>query len=122
MSASSQPKTWFLDFDGTLVAHKSHMRDDDFILEGTKDFFKSVVGEKDYVVITTARGEDHRERVEGFLVRNNIRFDMVLCGLPTGARILVNDSKPCGTQTAYSYNLERDRGILSVDWSQKWMK
>jgi len=113
---SNQPRTWFIDFDGTLVAHSSHMRDEDHILEGTKDFFMSFVKENDYVVITTARGEDHKGRVEGFLAKNDIRFDLVLCGLPTGPRILVNDSKPCGTQTAYSYNLERDKGILSVDW------
>lgn len=112
----NQPRTWFIDFDGTLVAHKSHMKDEDLILDGTKDFFRSVVGESDYVVITTARGEDHKQRVEGFLIKNNIRFDLVLCGLPTGSRILVNDAKPCGAQTAYSYNLERDKGILSVDW------
>jgi hypothetical protein len=112
----TQPRTWFLDFDGTLVAHKSHMRDDDLILEGTKDFFENIVRENDYVVITTARGEDHKERVEGFLVKNSIRFNLVLCGLPTGPRVLVNDLKPCGMQTAYSYNLERDKGILSVDW------
>lgn len=115
----TQPRTWFIDFDVTLVAHSSHMKDEDFILNGTKDFFSSVVKENDYVVITTARGEDHRERIESFLDRNDIRFDLVLCGLPTGPRILVNDSKPCGMQTAYSYNLERDKGILSVDWNGK---
>ena len=115
-SIPSQPRTWFIDFDGTLVAHKSHMREEDLILDGTLDFFRYVVGKNDHVVITTARGEDHRERVETFLFKNNIRFHMVLCGLPTGPRILVNDLKPCGMQTAYSYNLERDKGILSVDW------
>lgn len=116
---TNQPRTWFIDFDGTLVAHKSHMGDEDLILNGTKDFFNTIIQEKDYVVITTARGEDHRDRLEKFLTQNNIRFDLILLGLPTGPRILINDIKPCGTQTAYSYNLERDKGILSVNWDDK---
>lgn len=110
-----QIKTWFIDFDGTLVHHKSHMKDEDYILDDTKTFFKTKVEENDYVIITTARGHDHKERIENFLSKHDIKFNLVLCGLPSGARILINDIKPDGMITAYSYNLERDKGILSVD-------
>lgn len=105
------PKTWFIDFDGTLVHHKSHHSDEDFILEGTKDFFKENVEEEDIVVITTAREHFHKERIEKFLEKNEIKYNLVLCGLNSGARILINDKKPDGTITAYAYNLERDKGI-----------
>jgi hydroxymethylpyrimidine pyrophosphatase-like HAD family hydrolase len=105
------PKTWFIDFDGTLVHHKSHHSDEDFILEGTKDFFKENVKEEDVVVITTAREHFHKERIEKFLEKNEIKYNLVLCGLNSGARILINDKKPDGTITAYAYNLERDKGI-----------
>lgn len=105
------PKTWFIDFDGTLVTQRSHMMETDTILEGTKAFFKEVVHELDRVVITTARTCDDKERIERFFESHGIRVDHVICGLPTGARMLVNDMKPDGTQTAYAFNLERDRGI-----------
>ena len=106
-----QNKTWFIDFDGTLVTQKSHMKDDDFILPTTKDFFEKVVKENDHVIITTARSHDHKDRIEKFLNLNNIKFDLVLCGLPTGSRILINDKKPDGVLTAYAHNLNRDEGI-----------
>ena len=109
-----QPKTWFIDFDGTLVHHKSHMKDEDYILDGTKDFFKNVVEEDDYVIITTARSQDHKKRIEKFLDSHNIQYDLVLCGLNTGPRILINDIKPDGTLTAYSYNLKRDKGVSGI--------
>jgi hydroxymethylpyrimidine pyrophosphatase-like HAD family hydrolase len=104
-------RTWFIDFDGTLVTQRSHMMETDTILEGTKAFFDEVVDEMDHVVITTARTCDDKERIKRFLESHGIRVDHVICGLPTGARMLVNDMKPDGTQTAYAFNLERDRGI-----------
>ena len=110
-----QPKTWFIDFDGTLVHHKSHMKDEDYILDDTKVFFETKVEQNDYVIITTARSKDHKERIENFLKKHNIKVDLILCGLPSGARILINDIKPDGMITAYSYNLERDKGVLSAD-------
>lgn len=108
---NNQPKTWFIDFDGTLVMQKSHMIDDDVILSGTKDFFEKVVQEDDCVVITTARDHTHQKRIKDFFIKNEIRCDIILCGLPTGSRILINDKKPDGALTAYAHNLNRDEGI-----------
>jgi hydroxymethylpyrimidine pyrophosphatase-like HAD family hydrolase len=108
---SRLPRTWFIDFDGTLVTQRSHMMLTDTILEGTKAFFKEVVDKMDYVIITTARTCDHKSRIERFLESHGLRFDLVICGLTTGARMLVNDTKPDGSLTAYAFNLERDEGI-----------
>jgi hydroxymethylpyrimidine pyrophosphatase-like HAD family hydrolase len=110
---TQQPKTWFVDFDGTLVTHSSHRSDTDTILNGTKLFFEEVVGELDHVIITTARSCEHRERIERFLKSHGIRFSLIICGLPSGARIVLNDKKPDGSITAYAYNLERDEGIIN---------
>lgn len=104
-------KTWLLDFDGTLVEHKSYFSKEDTILPKTIDFFNKVIKEDDYVIITTARPSNHKERIVNFLNNNSLRFDEVICGLPTGPRILINDKKTDGTKTAYSFNLERDKGI-----------
>lgn len=111
-----QPRTWFIDFDGTLVTQKSHMSDNDVILPATIDFFDKVVQEDDCVVITTARNHDHKSRIEEFLSKNKIRYNVILCGLPTGSRILINDKKPDGTLTAYAHNLNRDEGINILDF------
>lgn len=106
------PKTWFIDFDGTLVLQKSHLSDEDYILPGTKDFFEKVVQQNDVVVITTGRNEkEHKERISNFLTKHGIKFDIIICGITTGKRILINDKKPDGTLTAYSHNLVRDKGI-----------
>jgi hypothetical protein len=108
-------KTWFIDFDGTLVLQKSHLSEEDYILPGTLDFFKDIVKENDFVVITTARGEDHKNRIQEFLLKNKIKYNMIICGLPTGPRVVINDKKPDGTLTAYSVNLTRDIGIFTKE-------
>lgn len=104
-------KTWFLDFDGTIVYQKSYLKDEDYILPSTIDFFTNVVKENDFVIITTGREEHHKERIKKFMKGFGLKCDLIICGLPTGLRILVNDMKPDGTKTAKSYNLERDAGI-----------
>jgi len=106
-----QPRTWFIDFDGTLVTQRSHMLEEDIILDGTKEFFGRVVAEEDHVIITTARTCDDKERIERFLESHGLKFDLVVCGLPTGTRMLINDKKPDGALTAFAFNLERDKGI-----------
>ena len=39
---------------------------------------------------------------------NGIRYDAIVCGVPYGERILVNDRKPSGLTTAIAMNTERD--------------
>lgn len=110
-------KTWFIDFDGTLVLQKSHLSDKDYILDGTKNFFKNIIKENDYVIITTGRnGEEHKERIAKFLNHHNLRYDLIICDLPTGPRVVVNDKKINGEITAYSVNLTRDGGIKNSDF------
>lgn len=43
-----------------------------------------------------------------FLHKNNIRYDYILTDMPFGERILVNDRKPSGLNTAYAINKDRD--------------
>lgn len=111
MNLSLMPKTWFIDFDGTLVYQKSHLSEKDYVIPKTHEFF-SKISRDDFIVITTAREcEEHYERIVSFLESHNIKNYKILCGLPSGKRILINDKKPDGALTAYSYNLERDIGI-----------
>ena len=109
-------KTWFIDFDGTLVFQKSHLSDKDEILPDTFDFFRNHVHEDDKVIITTARNsKEHKDRIARFMSVHGLKCDLIICDLPTGPRIVVNDTKPDGTITAHSIKLERDRGIKHED-------
>jgi len=109
-------KTYFLDFDGTLVYQKSYEQNEDIILPGTIDFFNNVVKEYDFVIITTARDKSHKNRIEKFMRSFGLKCDLVICGISPGKRILINDKKPDGTKTAFSLNLERDKGLTIKDF------
>lgn len=108
---SALPKLWIIDLDGTIVRHNGHLTEQgDVLLDDSVEFIKNVPRD-DFVLITTARSESCRDDVERMLRINNVRYDMILFGMPVGERILINDIKPSGLKTAYSVNLERDEGI-----------
>lgn len=109
-------KTWFLDFDGTIVYQKSYREEIDYILPSTIDFFNNTIKESDFVIITTGREESHKKRIEKFMNSFGLKYDLILCGLPTGVRIVVNDKKPDGTKTALSHNVTRDEGLNFEDF------
>jgi hypothetical protein len=102
--------TWFLDLDGTLVNHNGHLADGgDQLLPGTLDLVDQIPAD-DLVVIVTSREELHRAATEAFLIENGIRYDHIIFGAPFGERIVVNDAKPSGLQTAIAVNAVRDQG------------
>ena len=80
-------------------------------MKKNKRIDREIIKEEDFVIITTARTCDDQERIQKFLQYHNLKFDLIVCGIPTGSRILINDKKPDGTLTAYAHNLERDKGI-----------
>ncbi len=100
--------TWIFDIDGTIVRHNGYRtREGDRLLEGAAEFFEKLP-KQDKVILLTSRTEDKREATELFLKKHGIHYDYILFGLPFGERILVNDRKPSGLQTAYAINTERD--------------
>ena len=101
-------KTWLLDLDGTILIHNGYRtgQGDQFV-EGAKEFLCSIP-ESDTVIFLTSRSEMYREETERFLKMHGIRFERILFGLPYGERILVNDRKPSGLNTAVAVNVDRD--------------
>ena len=114
LELSPLEKTWMLDVDGTLVKHNGHLHGGDVLLEGVKEFFANL-NSKDKVILFTARKMEYREALEKFLTENNIRYDKIIYDMPFGERILVNDKKPSGLNTAYAINKERD-GKFLIDY------
>lgn len=100
--------TWILDLDGTIVKHNGYKTDgEDTLLPGTATFLRSIP-EKDMIIFLTSRTEEYREETIKFLEINNIRFNHIIFNLPYGERILINDKKPSGLDTAVAVNCERN--------------
>lgn len=111
---SALPKTWILDLDGTIVKHNGYKLDGfDTLLPGAKEFLANI-RPGDMVIFVTSRTEEYREITTEFLKNQGIRYDHILFHAPYGERILVNDQKPSGLQTAIAINTERDKPIDTI--------
>ena len=101
-------KTWILDIDGTIVKHNGYKIDGfDTFLPGAEDFLKAIPKD-DKIIFLTSRTKEYKEVTQTFLKENQIRFDMIIYGLPYGERILINDKKPSGLRTSLAFNTDRD--------------
>lgn len=105
---SNLGKTWIFDLDGTLVKHNGYKIDgEDSLLDGVAEFFSQLT-DQDMVIIMTARSSTFKQQTLEFLHRNNLRFDHIIFDIPHGERILINDRKPSGLNTAYCINQDRN--------------
>ncbi len=106
--------TWLLDLDGTIVKHNGYKIDGrDSLLDGAKEFIKSIP-EEDKIVFLTSRKTEYKEQTEEFLKENSIRYDEILFDLPYGERILLNDKKESGMITGVAVNKERNSSEFPV--------
>lgn len=102
--------TWLIDLDGTIVKHNGYKIDgEDSLLEGAKDFLRSIPAE-DKIIFLTSRKKEFQESTESFLRQHEIRYDSILYDLPYGERILLNDRKESGLETAIAVNKGRNTG------------
>ncbi len=106
---SSLGHTWIFDIDGTLVKHNGYLLDGhDTLLAGVKEFFEENIRDCDTVILLTSRKEQYIGSTKDFLLNNGIHFDYLLSDIPFGERILINDKKLSGLETAKAINIERD--------------
>lgn len=106
--------TWLVDIDGTLVFHNGHKNNGDMLLSGIKEFWSSIP-ENDVIILLSARTSDEQEETLNFLVSNGLRFNHAIFNLPTGERILINDIKPKGLNTAIAVNIHRNTGLSNFE-------
>lgn len=108
---STLGKTWILDVDGTLVKHNGYKIDGyDTLLPGVETFFANL-SPQDKVILLTARLQKDIPALKAFLAQHHVRYDYLLSELPTGERILVNDTKPSGLCCGYAVNKKRDEKL-----------
>jgi len=119
-STDSRPKTIFCDIDGTLVKHvpPATAQDPTFemeLLEGTIEKLLEWDRLGYNIILTTGRKEGLRQQTERQLQKAGIFYDHLIMGLGGGARYLINDNKPSGTESAFSICIERNKGIKDIN-------
>lgn len=109
--------TWFIDIDGVIFPHNGYLdtREEEYEtpLPGVVDFFNSLES-NDMIILCTARNERYRHKTESSLTAAGFRYDLLIMGLPTGRRIIINDRKYSGMKTAFAVNIARNKGLLNV--------
>jgi hydroxymethylpyrimidine pyrophosphatase-like HAD family hydrolase len=116
---NAKQKTFLIDIDGTLVKHKGDLHrmitEEPEALPNVVEKFLQWRKDGHYIVLTTARAQGARYATEKQLAKLGIFYDRLIMGLTNGARVLINDTKPDGTETAFAYSIERDSGLGEVD-------
>lgn len=103
-------ETWFIDVDGTLVVHNYKPEEyNDVFLPGAVEKLQELQ-ERAVIILTTSRTSFHMDDILSQLRSMMIRIDGVICNLPTGKRVLVNDNKPATPEKAEAVCLERNVG------------
>lgn len=119
MNNDLRPKLILCDIDGTLIKH--HTPDittkpnyTPEIIDGTIEKFNEWDKKGYQIILLTGRRESMREITEKQLNNLGIFYDKLIMGVGSGQRILINDTKPDGYETALAVNLKRDEGLKNL--------
>lgn len=116
----TRAKTIICDIDGTLVKHNvpsivatpTHKME---LLPGTLTKLQEWEAKGYRIILLTGRKESMRKVTEKQLRDVGIFYDQLIMGVGGGARYIVNDTKPNGSQAAFAVNVERNVGIESIN-------
>lgn len=111
-------KTIFIDIDGVIFKHSggiSKIKLNQELLPGVKESFDKFQEKAYNVIIVTGRPESHRNITILQLMSHGLAYDQLIMGLKRFRRILINDVKPDGKDSATAINLERDKGMEDLD-------
>jgi len=119
----SRPKTIFCDIDGTLTEHpassqdisKYNLEQEMRVLSGTREKLWEWDKKGYFIILTTGRKEGMRKSTIEQLKKAGIIYDQLIMGFGGGDRILINDRKLNGRDTAFAINLDRDTGVADLD-------
>ena len=109
--------TIFCDLDGTLweqgdpteIAKPGYQPK---IIHGTVDKIR----EWDFkIILTTGRKESLRDVTVKQLSYAGIVYDQLVMGIGGGSRVLINDLRANGDQSAFVYQPKRNEGLAGID-------
>lgn len=111
-----RPKTIFCDIDGTLLKHSGDPCSwSGEVLPGVEEALRRWDRRGYQIILVTGRRESERTATEQQLHAAGIFYDRLLMGCGGGVRVLINDRKPDGSETAEVVSLERNKGLEGVD-------
>lgn len=128
---SHKPRTWIFDVDGTILVHKNEGACKQWsgpafleLCPGVRETFNEIERNCGCIVLITTRPECARPWLEGNLRYYGLFWHHLIMGVPSGPRVLVNDSKPTHTgDTAFSLTVERNGGLeLCKNYEESWQK
>jgi ribonucleotide monophosphatase NagD (HAD superfamily) len=114
-----KPKTFIIDIDGVIIKHLgagAHAQWEQLfpvLLPGTIDFLTTAEAKSSCIILMTARPECCREDLVKQLRLHGVFWDQLIMGVSHGTRVLINDIKPPGVQSAVAINLPRNEGLAS---------
>ena len=101
--------TWIIDVDGTIFEVNQPPYANDKLLPGVKEMWAKIPKD-DMVIIMTARPHYIKQQTLDVIASHGLRYDMAIFGIHHGERIVINDNKPGGLQTAIAWNVKRNKG------------
>ena len=107
--------TIFCDIDGTIIKHEKNP--DNLTIDVFNESIKKLYEWKKNnhrIILTTARSK--KNDLIKLLLKYKIPYDDLLCGLPSGTRILINDYKDDLLEMCKSYNVKRNKGIDDINF------
>lgn len=120
---TEKPKTIFCDIDGTILKHSHKFSDllstDPQVLDGVLNKFNEWDSKGYKVILTTARKESARAMTEKHLSDLGLSWDVLLMGMTSGTRVLINDKLMLeDSDRAIAVNVITDLGFNTIEWSR----
>lgn len=109
-------ETIILDVDGCIFRHKERgpicqWFTQEELLPGVADQFEVWESRSAVIILMTARPECVRDILEEALLSHGIFWNQLIMGVGHGTRVLINDVKPGGVDSAVAINLPRNKGL-----------
>jgi hydroxymethylpyrimidine pyrophosphatase-like HAD family hydrolase len=112
-------KTLFIDIDGTILKHHGTFSEismkEATLLPSARERMNEWCSKEYKIILTTGRRESMRETTELQLDNLGIPYDQLVMGLSKGSRIVINDRRPNGDDTAFAINVGRDYGLGDIE-------
>ena len=110
------------DLDGTIFQHHGDtegiQKKQPTVLRGVVNKFNEWELNGNYIILMTGRRESLRKRTEEHLQAFGIPYDILLMGVSSGERILINDKSILGDDTCFAVNVEKDKGFEDISWGK----